>query len=70
MKCVFGAATDSLVGAQIIGAEASELIHGLTIAITLGATSAQLATVVFPHPTLSEALHEAVLAARDGAIHA
>ncbi|MFC6499967.1 dihydrolipoyl dehydrogenase [Gemmobacter lanyuensis] len=70
VKCVFGAATDSLVGAQIIGAEASELIHGLTIAITLGATSAQLATVVFPHPTLSEALHEAVLAARDGAIHA
>lgn len=70
VKCVFDAATDSLVGAQIIGAEASELIHGLTIAITLGATSAQLATVVFPHPTLSEALHEAVLAARDGAIHA
>ncbi|HCY99613.1 MAG: dihydrolipoyl dehydrogenase [Rhodobacterales bacterium RIFCSPHIGHO2_02_FULL_62_130] len=68
-KCVFDAETDRLLGAQIIGAEASELIHGLTIAVTLGATSAQLAAVVFPHPTLSEALHEAVLAARGGAIH-
>ena len=70
VKCLFDAATDRLIGAQIIGAEASELIHGLTIAVTLGATSAQLAGVVFPHPTLSEALHEAVLAAREGAIHA
>lgn len=70
VKCVFDAATDRLIGAQIIGAEASELIHGVTIAVSLGATSQQLASVVFPHPTVSEALHEAVLAARDGAIHA
>ncbi|MCV2869703.1 dihydrolipoyl dehydrogenase [Defluviimonas sp. WL0002] len=70
VKCVFDAASDRLIGAQIIGAEASELIHGMTIAVTLGATSAQLASVVFPHPTLSEALHEAVMAAREGAIHA
>lgn len=70
VKCVFDAATDRLIGAQIIGPDASELIHGLTIAVSLGATSAQLSAVVFPHPTLSEALHEAVLAARDGAIHA
>ena len=70
VKCVFDAKTDQLIGAQIIGAEASELIHGVTIAISLGATSEQLASVVFPHPTVSEALHEAVLAARDGAIHA
>jgi dihydrolipoamide dehydrogenase len=70
VKCLFDAATDRIVGAQVIGAEASELIHGLTIAVSLGATSAQLAHVVFPHPTLSEALHEAVLAAREGAIHA
>ena len=70
VKCVFDAATDRLIGAQIIGAEASELIHGVTIAVSLGATSEQLASVVFPHPTVSEAFHEAVLAARDGAIHA
>lgn len=70
VKCVFDADSDRLLGAQVIGAEASELIHGLTIALTLGATSEQLAGVVFPHPTLSEALHEAVLAARGGAIHA
>jgi dihydrolipoamide dehydrogenase len=70
VKCVFDATTDRLIGAQLIGAEASELIHGLTIAVTLGATSAQLAEVAFPHPTVSEAVHEAVLAAREGAIHA
>jgi len=70
VKCLFDAATDRIVGAQVIGAEASELIHGLTIAVSLGATSEQLAHVVFPHPTLSEALHEAVLDAREGAIHA
>lgn len=70
IKCVFDAETDTLLGAQVIGAEASELIHGLTIAVTLGATAAQLQSVVFPHPTLSEALHEAVLAAGEGAIHA
>ena len=70
VKCVFDAATDRLIGAQIIGPDASELIHGMTIAVTLGATMAQLAGVIFPHPTLSEALHEAVLAAGDGAIHA
>lgn len=70
VKCVFDAATDRLIGVQIIGPDASELIHGMTIAVTLGATMAQLAGVIFPHPTLSEALHEAVLAAGDGAIHA
>ena len=70
VKCVFDDATDRLIGAQIIGPDASELIHGLTIAVTLGASLAQLAAMIFPHPTLSEALHEAVLAAGDGAIHA
>jgi dihydrolipoamide dehydrogenase len=70
VKCVFDHATDRLIGAQIIGPDASELIHGLTIAVNLGATITQLAGMIFPHPTLSEALHEAVLAAGDGAIHA
>jgi len=70
VKTVFDAATGQLLGAQVIGTEASELIHGLTVALTLGATRTQLAGVIFPHPTLSEALHEAVLAAGEGAIHA
>ena len=70
IKTVFCAQTDRLLGAQLIGAEASELINGFTIALTLGATSAQLASVIFPHPTLSEAMHESVLASREGAIHA
>ena len=69
IKTVFCAQTDRLLGAQLIGAEASELINELTIALTLGATSAQLASVIFPHPTLSEAMYESVLAAREGAIH-
>ena len=69
VKTVFGP-DDRLIGAQIIGAEASELIHALTLAVTLGATRAQLAATVFPHPTLSEAIHESVLAAGEGAIHA
>jgi dihydrolipoamide dehydrogenase len=70
VKTVFDAATGQLLGAQVIGTGASELIHGLTVALTLGATQTQLAGVIFPHPTLSEALHESVLAAGEGAIHA
>jgi dihydrolipoamide dehydrogenase len=70
VKTVFDATTGQLLGAQVIGTGASELIHGLTVALTLGATQTQLAGVIFPHPTLSEALHESVLAAGEGAIHA
>ncbi|MCF8482101.1 MAG: dihydrolipoyl dehydrogenase [Rhodospirillum sp.] len=69
-KVLFDAESDRLIGAHLVGPLASEQIHGLTIALTLGATAEQLAGVVFPHPTLSEALHEAILATRGGAIHA
>lgn len=70
VKTVFDAETDRLLGAHMIGPGVSELVHGFALALALSATSADLATTVFPHPTLSEAMHEAVLAARDGAIHA
>jgi dihydrolipoamide dehydrogenase len=70
VKLLFDAHTDRLLGAHLVGPKSSELIHGLSLAMTLGATSRQLSQAVFPHPTLSEAIHEAVLAARDGAIHA
>ena len=60
MKTVFDAETGELLGAHMIGAEVTELIQGYGIARTLEATEAELATV-FPHPTLSEMMHEAVL---------
>jgi dihydrolipoamide dehydrogenase len=70
VKTVFDSTTDRLVGAQMIGPNVSELIHGYTIALALGATSAQLAEVVFAHPTLAEAIGESVLAAAGSALHA
>ncbi len=69
VKTVFDADTGELLGAHMIGAEVTELIQGYTIARTLEATEADLATVVFPHPTLSEMLHEAVLVADKRALH-
>jgi dihydrolipoamide dehydrogenase len=69
VKTVFDADTGELLGAHMIGAEVTELIQGYGIARTLEATEADLATVVFPHPTLSEMLHEAVLDADKKALH-
>ena len=54
-------ATGELLGAHLIGAEVTELIQGFAIAQTLETTEAELLRTVFPHPTLSEAMHEAVL---------
>jgi len=69
VKTVFDAETGELLGAHMIGAEVTELIQGYGVARTLEATEADLATVVFPHPTLSEMLHEAVLDADKRALH-
>jgi len=69
VKTVFDAATGELLGAHIIGAEATELIQGFAIARTLEATEADLIATVFPHPTLSEAMGEAVLDAWGRALH-
>ena len=69
VKTVFDADTGELLGAHMIGAEVTELIQGYTIARTLEATDAELAATVFPHPTLSETMHEAVLAADNRALH-
>jgi dihydrolipoamide dehydrogenase len=70
VKTVFDAATGELLGAHMIGAEVTELIQGYTIARTLEATEAELMNTVFPHPTLSEMMHEAVLDAYGRVIHA
>jgi dihydrolipoamide dehydrogenase len=69
VKTVFDAETGELLGAHMIGAEVTELIQGYTIARALEATDADLATVVFPHPTLSETMHESVLDADKRALH-
>ncbi|MEJ5233217.1 MAG: dihydrolipoyl dehydrogenase [Geminicoccaceae bacterium] len=69
VKTVFDARTGELLGAHMVGAEVTEMIQGFTIARTLEATEAELVHTVFPHPTISEAMHEAVLAAFGRAIH-
>ena len=69
VKTVFDAGTGALIGAHMIGHEVTEMIQGFTLAITLEATEAELMATVFPHPTLSEAMHESVLDAFGRAIH-
>ncbi len=69
VKTIFDARTGELLGAHMIGAEVTELIQGFTIAKTLEATEAELMHSIFPHPTLSEMMHEAVLDAYGRAIH-
>ena len=69
IKTVFDAATGELLGAHMIGAEVTELIQGYTIAKTLETTEAELIRTIFPHPTLSEMMHESVLDAYGRAIH-
>ena len=69
IKTVFDAKTGALLGAHMIGAEVTELIHGFGIARMLETTEAELIETVFPHPTLSEIMHEAVLDAFGRAIH-
>jgi dihydrolipoamide dehydrogenase len=69
VKTVFDARTGELLGAHMIGAEVTELIQGYTIARTLETTEAELMATVFPHPTLSEMMHESVLDAYGRALH-
>jgi len=69
VKTVFDARTGELLGAHMIGAEVTELIQGFTIAKTLETTEAELIESIFPHPTLSEMMHEAVLDAYGRVLH-
>ncbi|MCA1974325.1 MAG: dihydrolipoyl dehydrogenase, partial [Caenispirillum sp.] len=69
VKTVFDAKTGELLGAHMIGAEVTELIQGYGIAKTLETTEADLMHTIFPHPTLSEMMHESVLDAFGRAIH-
>jgi len=69
VKTVFDAKTGELLGAHMIGAEVTELIQGYTVAQKLETTEQDLMETVFPHPTLSEMMHEAVLDAYGQTIH-
>ena len=69
IKTVFDANTGELLGAHMVGAEVTELIQGYVVGRTLETTEAELMETVFPHPTLSEMMHEAVLDAYGRALH-
>jgi dihydrolipoamide dehydrogenase len=69
IKTIFDAKTGELLGAHMIGAEVTELIQGYTIAKNLESTEAELMHTIFPHPTLSETMHEAVLDAYGKVMH-
>jgi len=69
VKTIFDSKTGELLGAHMVGAEVTELIQGYTIAKTLETTETELIRTIFPHPTLSETMHEAVLDAYGRAIH-
>jgi dihydrolipoamide dehydrogenase len=69
IKTIFDAKTGELLGAHMIGAEVTELIQGYVVGRQLETTEEDLMNTVFPHPTLSEMMHESVLDAYDRVIH-
>ncbi|MAL89770.1 MULTISPECIES: dihydrolipoyl dehydrogenase [unclassified Brevundimonas] len=69
VKTIFDAKTGALIGAHMIGAEVTEMIQGYVTAITLEATEEDIHGIVYPHPTMSEAMHEAALDAYGRVIH-
>ena len=69
VKTIFDAKTGELLGAHMIGAEVTELIQGYVVGRALETTEEDLMNTVFPHPTLSETMHEGVLAAFGRPLH-
>ncbi|WP_296820151.1 dihydrolipoyl dehydrogenase [Brevundimonas sp.] len=69
VKTIFDAKTGALVGAHMIGHEVTEMIQGFVTAITLEATEEDIHGIVYPHPTMSEAMHEASLDAYQRVLH-
>jgi dihydrolipoamide dehydrogenase len=69
VKTVFDAKTGALLGAHMIGGEVTEMIQGYALAMTMEATEAELFATVYPHPTMSEAMHEAALDAYGRVLH-
>lgn len=69
IKTIFDEKTGALLGAHMFGHEVTEMIQGFALAITLEATEAEIMATVFPHPTMSEGMHESVLDAYDQVLH-
>nr|WP_016926601.1 dihydrolipoyl dehydrogenase [Rickettsia conorii] len=69
IKTIFDAKTGELLGAHMIGSEVTELIQGYVVSKNLEGTELDLMNTIFPHPTLSEMMHESVFSAYDRAIH-
>jgi dihydrolipoamide dehydrogenase len=69
VKTVFDGATGALLGAHMVGGEVTEMIQGFALAITMEATEEDLFATVYPHPTMSEAMHEASLDAFGKVLH-
>jgi dihydrolipoamide dehydrogenase len=69
VKTIFDAKTGKLLGAHMVGAEVTELIQGFVIAMNCETTEAELINAIFPHPTISETMHESVLDAYGRVIH-
>jgi len=69
IKTIFEEGSGRLLGAHLVGADVTELIHGFVVAMNLETTEEELFRSIFPHPTLSEAMHESVLDAFGRAIH-
>ena len=69
VKVIFDRASGQLLGAHMVGADVTELIHGFVIAMNLETTEEELMQTVFPHPTLSEMMKEAVLDAYGRALN-
>ena len=69
IKTIFDAKTGELLGAHLIGADVTELIQGFAIGKALETTEEELINTIFPHPTLSEMMHESILNAFGRSIH-
>lgn len=69
IKTIFDSKTGEFLGAHMIGAEVTEMIQGYLVSMNLETTEKELINTIFPHPTISESMHEAVLAAFGRAIH-
>ena len=69
VKTIFDSKSGALLGAHLVGNAVTELIHGFVLAMNLETTEEELLQTIFPHPTLSEAMHESVLAAYDRSLH-
>ena len=69
VKTIFDSETGEILGAHMIGTEVTELINTFSLAMKLEATEEDIINTIFPHPTLSESIHESVLSAFDRSIH-